>query len=88
MSFDSRQFARSGVSFSPARKADRRTGWEVMRRMLSNAGKPDLPGLYVSRGCEYFWRTVPYLTRDPKRPDDLDSRLADSRLVGQEKKSA
>ena len=56
--------------------------------MLSNAGKPDLPGLYVSRGCEYFWRTVPYLTRDPKRPDDLDSRLADSRLVGQEKKSA
>ena len=71
------EFRRNGVHFSPARKADRRTGWEVMRRMLSDAGKPDRPGLYVSRLCTYFWETVPYLARDPKRPDDVDTRGPD-----------
>jgi hypothetical protein len=45
--------------------------------MLEAAGKPDVPGLYVSRRCDYFWSTVPYLARDPRRPDDLDSRGAD-----------
>lgn len=44
-----------------------------MRRMLSDAGKPDVPGLYVSRACEYFWSTVPYLARDQKRVEDVDS---------------
>lgn len=67
----------AGVHFYPARKADRRTGWEQMRRMLANAGKPDVPGLYVSRRCAYWWSTVPSLPRDPKRPDDVDTRAAD-----------
>ena len=44
-----------------------------MRRMLADAGKPDVPGLYISRGCDYFWSTVPYLARDQKRVEDLDS---------------
>lgn len=44
-----------------------------MRRLLVDAGKPDVPGLYVSRGCEYFWSTVPYLARDQKRIEDVDS---------------
>lgn len=56
-----------------AKKADRITGWQTMRRMLADAGKPDVPGLYVSRGCEYFWATVPCLARDQKREEDLDS---------------
>ena len=30
-------------------------------------------GLYVSRACEYFWATVPYLARDQRRVEDLDS---------------
>lgn len=67
------EFARKGVSFNPAKKADRITGWQFMRRMLSDAGKLDVPGLYVSRGCEYFWQTVPTLARDQKRVEDLDS---------------
>jgi hypothetical protein len=44
-----------------------------MRDMLSNAGKPDKPGLYISRACSYFWSTVPYLARDQKRIEDVDS---------------
>jgi hypothetical protein len=71
------EFRRAGVSFSPAKKADRLTGWEIMRRMLLDAGKPDVPGLYVSRNCEYWWQTVPVLARDPKKSDDVDSRTAD-----------
>jgi hypothetical protein len=71
------EFRQHGVNFNPARKADRRSGWERMRRYLEAAGKPDVPGLYVSRRCEYFWQTVPYLARDPKKPDDVDSRGPD-----------
>jgi hypothetical protein len=67
------EFTRCGVFFRPARKADRLTGWNIMRRLLSDAGKPDVPGLYVARTCEYFWSTVPYLARDPKRVEDVDS---------------
>ena len=71
------EFRRAGVSFSPARKLDRLNGWTKMRRLLADAGKPDVPGLYVARHCEYFWETVPTLGRDPRRPEDLDSRQAD-----------
>jgi hypothetical protein len=67
------EFSRKQVYFDPAKKADRITGWNLMRRLLSDAGKPDVPGLYVSRSCSYFWDTVPYLARDDKRVEDLDS---------------
>jgi hypothetical protein len=71
------EFSAHGVFFTPAKKADRRSGWEIMRRLLQDAGKPDRPGLYVARTCEYFWATVPYLARDPKKTDDVDSRGPD-----------
>jgi hypothetical protein len=71
------EFRSQGVSFSPAHKVDRLTGWEKMRRMLADAGKPDVPSLYVSRACSYWWNTVPVLPRDPRKPDDVDSRAAD-----------
>ena len=67
------EFARGGVRFQPAQKADRISGWQLMRRLLADAGKPDRPGLYVSRVCGYFWATVPYLARDQKRVEDVDS---------------
>ena len=67
------EFSRAGVHFQPARKADRLSGWAIMRRMLQDAGKPDVPGLYIARSCEYFWSTVPYLARDQKRVEDVDS---------------
>jgi len=67
------EFARYGVYFQPARKAERIPGWNIMRRLLADAGKPDVPGLYITRDAEYFWATVPYLARDQKRVEDVDS---------------
>lgn len=67
------EFARAGVTFQPAKKGDRISGWQRMRRMLADAGKPDVPGLYVSRACAYFWQTAPYLGRDERRIEDVDS---------------
>ena len=71
------EFRAAGVTFYPAKKAERIPGWQVMRRLLQDAGKPDVPGLYVARHCEYFWATVPYLARDPRRVEDVDSRGPD-----------
>lgn len=65
------EFQRHRVHFMRARKGGRIWGWEVMRRLMADAGKPDVPGLYVSRRCKYFWDTVPTLARDPKRVEDL-----------------
>jgi hypothetical protein len=67
----------AGVHLDPARKADRISGWQLMKRLLADAGKPDKPGLYVTRACEYFWSTVPYLTHDQKRREDLDTHGPD-----------
>jgi hypothetical protein len=67
------EFAAGGVHFNPAKKADRISGWLKMRRMLSDAGKLDRPGLYISRNATYFWATVPYLARDQKRVEDVDT---------------
>ncbi|HUE80286.1 MAG TPA: phage terminase large subunit [Sphingomicrobium sp.] len=70
------EFTRCGVHFRPAKKADRVSGWAIMRRLLEDAGKVDVPGLYIARSCEYFWATVPYLARETKvrkRVEDVDS---------------
>ena len=67
------EFSRAGVSFTAAKKADRITGWNIMRRLLADAGKPDKPGLYISRHCSYLWETLPTLARDQKRVEDVDS---------------
>ena len=67
------EFAAAGVSFQPARKNDRISGWQRMKRLLADAGKPDVPGLYISRACEYFFTTVPYLAREQRRVEDVDS---------------
>jgi hypothetical protein len=71
------EFRRFGVYFREAQKGDRRTGWERLRRLMADAGKPDVPGLYIARHCEYLWNTLPYLPRDPKKLDDLDTRAND-----------
>src|SRR5207249_5683115 len=71
------EFRPAGVTFLPAKKADRISGWQVMRRPLQDAGKLDVPGLYIARHCEYFWQSVPFLGRDPRRVEDVDSRGAD-----------
>lgn len=71
------EFRRAGVHFSKARKGSRLAGWQKMRRLLADAGQPDVPGLYVSRNCSIWWQTVPCLPRDPRNPEDVDSTAAD-----------
>jgi hypothetical protein len=71
------EFRRERVYFSPAQKGSRVSGWQRMRTLLANAGKPDVLGLYVSRACRYWWETVPLLARDPRRAEDVDSRGPD-----------
>jgi len=71
------EFSRCGVLFKEAHKGGRVAGWNIMRRLLQDAGKPDVPGLFIARSCEYFWATVPYLARDPRRTEDVDSRGPD-----------
>jgi P4 family phage/plasmid primase-like protien len=68
------EFQRCGVYFYPAKKADRISGWNIMRRLLQDAGKPDLPGLYIARHCTYFWLTAPTIGRDLRRVEDVDAR--------------
>lgn len=71
------EFSRSGVVFHPAGKGSRKAGWERMRTLLSQAGSPDKPGLYISRACDYAWDTLPVLPRDPRDIEDVDSSAAD-----------
>ncbi len=71
------EFQHAGVHFERAGKADRIGGWQMMRRFLSDAGKPDKAGLYISRACSYFWQTVPYLARDERRAEDVDTHGID-----------
>jgi hypothetical protein len=71
------EFRRHGVFFREAQKGGRSVGWERLRRLMSDAGKPDVPGLYIARNCEYLWSTLPYLARDPRKQDDVDTRAND-----------
>ncbi len=71
------EFGRAGVHFNRAKKGSRIAGWQKMRRLLANAGQPDVAGLYVSRLCTTWWETVPNLPRDPRHPEDVDSTAAD-----------
>lgn len=71
------EYRRGGLMFQRAAKGDRISGWERMKRLLASAGEPDQPGLYVSERCAYWWQTVPFLPRDKKRPEDVDTSGAD-----------
>jgi len=71
------EFRRAGVTFEPAKKADRATGWQILRRLLADAGQPDVPGLYIARNCEFLWATLPTLPRDVRRIEDVDSSAND-----------
>lgn len=71
------EFAQAGVQFSPSAKGLRKSGWQRMRTLLSQAGSSDRPGLYLSRTCRYAWETLPALPRDPRDPEDVDSDAPD-----------
>ncbi|AAT69535.1 terminase [Alphaproteobacteria phage PhiJL001] len=71
------------------RAGSRKTGWEMMRKMMRDAGPNrddkgtilgtprEKPGLFVMDNCDQFIRTVPVLPRCEKDPDDVDSDAED-----------
>lgn len=74
----------SGVRWVPADKSkgSRINGWQAIRSRLSASisqqGKPrELPGLFITRRCTQWLRTVPVLPRDEKTPSDVDSSAED-----------
>lgn len=71
------EFKHNRIYFRKAQKGSRIAGWEKMRRLLQDAAKPDVPGLYISRNCHHWWETVPHLPRDPRRHEDVDSSAPD-----------
>ncbi len=71
------QFRKNGVYFRKARKGSRLSGWNELRTLMSQAGQPDVPGLYITKNCQYLWETLPSLPRDPRNPEDLDTRAID-----------
>lgn len=71
------ELRRGGVYLERAGKADRISGWQTMKRLLMDAGKADKAGMYIARSCSYFWQTVPYLARDERRAEDVDTHGID-----------
>jgi hypothetical protein len=71
------EYRKAGVALQPARKGDRLGGWQMMRKLLANAGQPDVPGLYISERCSYWLKTVPMLPRDERRLEDVDTKAPD-----------
>src|SRR3546814_12630101 len=67
----------SDVCSSDLGKGTRKAGWERMRTLLSQAGSPDRPGLYISTRCRYAWDTLPTLPRDARDVEDVDSDAPD-----------
>jgi len=47
-------------------------GWDMMRHRLNGDGDGN-PMMVVFTTCTDFWRTVPVLQHDEKRPEDLDT---------------
>lgn len=53
-------------------RKERVAGWQAMRQRLHSAKERDgRPGMWVTARCKYFWATVPFIERDPHRPEDV-----------------
>jgi hypothetical protein len=59
-------------------KGSRVSGWSKMRDLFFNAkARNGKPGMLVNTRCKYFWATLPFLPRDPDRPEDIISNGPD-----------
>lgn len=68
------EFARCGITFDQADNA-RLSGWQEMRRRL--LGENGRPLLYFFDTCRDSIRCIPLMQHDPRRPEDLNSKLED-----------
>ena len=68
-----------GVTWLHANKSpgSRANGWEIMRKMFKGSSSKEEAGLYIFNNCRQFCRTIPTLTRDSKKTDDIDTNAED-----------
>jgi hypothetical protein len=65
-------FADHGVDLERPYKKSRVAGWAAVREMLHNARERNgKPGLWISERCTYLLATLPFIERDPARPEDI-----------------
>ena len=64
------QYAEMGVALQPATN-DRLAGWERLHAMLDWSEEMP-PILHVFNTCTNLIRTMPLLTKNPKKPEDVD----------------
>lgn len=70
------QFRAAGVDLRAAAKG--RRDWSQMKSMLANAGRSQTePGLFFCPPAAYALSTIPFLSRDQRRADDLSTVGAD-----------
>ena len=70
---------KAGIAWKHANKSpgSRANGWEIMRKMLKGSSSNEDAGLYAFNICRQFCRTIPTLTRDDKKTDDIDTNAED-----------
>jgi len=56
---------------------DRKNGLAKLHEMLQSEGHDRRPMLLISENCTDWMRTVPYLTADPRDPEDINTELED-----------
>jgi len=64
-------FREAGVRVSPARKGARVPRFEHLKQLMVNGE------FFVARRCRLWLATVPSLPRDPRVPDDVDTKAND-----------
>lgn len=69
-------FEQAGFTMIKANN-DRVNGLARLHDMLTLNGQDGRPMLLVTENCRAWQRTVPYLTADPRNPEDIDTALED-----------
>jgi hypothetical protein len=67
-------FRQAGVKVSPARKGPRVPRFEALKQLMVDGE------FFVASRCRYWLATVPTLPRDPRRPEDVDTKANDHLL--------
>lgn len=71
--------AKEGVLWCRSEKGagSRINGLQHVRDYLTNATNGEGPGLYFTENCRSAISSLPQLPRDPKKPDDVDTKSVD-----------
>ena len=56
---------------------DRINGWEAMKKYMSSDKYDNEPFWQITKDCEHFWRTMPYMIFDDKKYLDLHAQSED-----------